>query len=100
MNSFKDFNIKLDRKRMSGDKIKMAKVINMPIIVLDYRLDDSKYSRNRSGKCLSLQIKIEGEKHVIFTGSDVLIEQIQKVPEEGFPFETAIIREGERFEFS
>lgn len=85
---------------MVGDKIKIAKVLNREITVHDFRLEDSKFDKNKSGKCLHLQISITGEKHVVFTGSDVLIDLIQQVPKSEFPFTTIIVKEGEHFEFT
>lgn len=49
----------------------------------------SKYEKNRSGKCLLLQIEHDGQHRVIFTGSDVLIEQMEKYGAE-VPFATTI----------
>lgn len=100
MNRFSDLGIKPTQKRLVGDKIKIAKILNREILVRDYRLEESKYGKNRSGKCLYLQIEIEGTKHIVFTGSDVLIDLIQQVPKEKLPFFTTIVKEGECFEFS
>jgi hypothetical protein len=100
MNRFSDLGIKPTQKRLVGDKIKIAKILNREILVRDYRLEDSKYGKNRSGKCLYLQIEIDGVKHIVFTGSDVLIDMISQIPKEKFPILTTIIKEGEWFEFS
>jgi hypothetical protein len=37
---------------------------------------------------------------VLFTGSDVLISQIEYVNEKDYPFETTIIKENEHFQFT
>ncbi len=66
---------------------------------MDYMIKDSKFGKNNE-KCLYLQIEFKGRKHVIFTGSIVLLEMIQKVPKSDFPFKTIIIKEDEHFEFS
>lgn len=100
MKQFKDFGIVLANKVLTGDKVKMAKILNREIKVLNFKIDESKYPKNKSGKCLQLQIEHENEKYVIFTGSDILIDQILQVSESDFPFETIIIKEGEHFEFS
>ena len=44
---------------------------------------------NNSGKYLTMQIKSNDKKFVIFTGSEVLIEQIEKYKNE-IPFEATI----------
>lgn len=70
---FKDFGIKPALQSLTGDKIKMERILNREIKVYDYRIEDSKFK----GKCLYLQISIGESKHVVFTGSMVLIEMIQ-----------------------
>ncbi len=77
-------------KNLTGDKIEIVEVIDKPITVLDYRVKESKYSRD--GMCLSLQINYDGATRVIFSGSGVLLEDIEKVEKGDFPFETTIIK--------
>ncbi|MGN6601216.1 MAG: hypothetical protein ACTHK8_02130, partial [Ginsengibacter sp.] len=88
MNDFKDFGIKTKVKSFIGDKIKMSKILNKKITVTDFKIDNSKYSDKGNGKCLHLQIELEDKKHVVFTGSVFLMETIQQVPKEKFPFTT------------
>ena len=100
MKKFSELGIKSTQKRLTGEKIKISKILNREITVRDYRLETSKFGKNKSGKCLFLQIETEGQKHVVFTGSDVLIDLIQQVPADQFPFTTTIVKEGESFEFT
>ena len=101
MNSFSQFNIKTNIKGFEGDKIKIAKVLNRQIVVHDFKIEDSKVFKDHgSGKCLQLQISIKDEKHVLFTGSGCLIDMIQKIPQDGFPFSATIIAENERYIFT
>lgn len=100
MKTFKDFGIKTDLQSFTGEKIKISKILNKDIVVLDYKIEDSKYG-NGNNKCLFMQIEVDGIKRVLFTGSTVLIDTIQKVPKgDGFPFKTTIVQENERYEFS
>lgn len=85
---------------MTGEKIKISKILNCEITVTNYRVDDSKFQKNKSGKCLCLQILFEGEKRVVFTGSDILISMILQVNKNDMPFTCRIIKEGEHFEFN
>jgi hypothetical protein len=39
-------------------------------------------------------------KYVIFTGSDVLIDQIKQVPEGEYPFVTTIVKTMKYYEFT
>lgn len=99
MKQFKDFGIKPALRSLTGDKIKMERILNREITVYDYRIEDSKFNKNNS-KCLYMQIGIGDTKHVVFTGSTVLLELIQQVPKSEFPFTTTIVKENERFEFT
>ncbi len=96
MKKFSEFGIKPIQKGLEGDKIKMAKLLNREIQVLDYRLEESKYQ----GKCLCIQIAIGENKNIVFTGSKVLIETIEQIPKSDFPFTTTIVEENERYEFT
>lgn len=98
MKKFSDFKINVS-KPMAGEKIKISKILNREIIVTDYKITDSKYQKNKSGKCLCFQINFGDEKRVVFTGSDVLINQIKYIDKSELPFETIIIQEGDHYEF-
>ncbi len=101
MNNFNQFNIQITSKGFEGDKIKMSKILNKEIVVFHFKIEDSKVFKERgTGKCLQMQIAVDGKKHVIFTGSTGLIEVIQKIPEDGFPFTTTIIDDNDRYKFS
>lgn len=101
MNSFDQFNIKQEIKGFEGEKIKMARILNKQIVVYFFELKDSKVYKDRgTGKCLKLQISVDNEKHIVFTSSTGLIEVIQQIPENGFPFTSTIIQENERFKFT
>jgi hypothetical protein len=98
MKDFKDFGIApvMDLDLFVGDKIKLDRILNRKITVHKYEITDSKYK----GKCLTIQISIGEEKRVVFTGSISLMNMIEKVPAEGFPFVTTIVKENERFQFT
>lgn len=98
MRQFKEFGIKAPVNGFIGDKIKIGRLLNREIVIHDYRIKPSKYEGN--DKCLHLQISIEGTKHVVFTGSAVLMKMIGEVPKENFPFQTTIVKENEHFEFT
>ena len=98
MKSFKDFNIKPKLSTFTGDKIKIDKVLNIEIIVHAFKIEDSK--KKQGTKLLTLQIEKQGTRHVIFTGSTVLMQTVQEVPKDGFPFSTKIIKQDEHYEFT
>ena len=93
MKKFSEFGIKLSSKSFIGDKIRMDKILNIPIIVFDFKIDASKFEDKGNGKKLCLQIEKLGIKHIIFTGSVKLQEMIVQVPSISFPFEATIIKE-------
>ena len=97
MNRFRDLGITHEVRGFVGDKIKMDRILNREIIVHDYKIENSKHN---NGKCLHLQISIGQTKHVVFTGSVSLMEILEKVPQDKFPFITQIIKENERLLFS
>ena len=98
MNSFKDFGITRETKGFKGDKIKTDRLLNREITVHDYKLEDSK--KEVGTKCLHLQISINDSYHVVFTAGKDLIADIQKVPKEGFPFTTTIVKENDWLKFT
>ncbi|MDQ1150177.1 MULTISPECIES: hypothetical protein [Sphingobacterium] len=97
MKKFSDFNITVEAENFIGDKIRVTKILNRPIIVHAFKLDPSKFY---AGESLALQIEFEGQKRVVFSGSKRLKEQIKQVPKDGFPFHTTIIEENDMHLFS
>lgn len=89
MRNFSDFGIRVDR--FVGKKIEMDDVVGIPIEVLDFKIEPSKYTGKGNGKRLTLRVVHEGKERVIFTGSVILQELCLKIREiDGFPFMTTI----------
>lgn len=86
MKRFSDFS---KESILNGDKIKIDDILNKEIKIIGYSIKNSKYSKNKNGEYLTLQIESDNKKHIIFTGSDVLIDQINKYSNE-IPFLTII----------
>lgn len=99
MKEFKNMGIKPASTHFTGDKIKIDRILNREIVVENYRIEPSKY-KEVGGRCLQMQIRVEEEQRVVFTGSKVLIELIEQVEKADFPFKTTIVKEQERFEFT
>lgn len=75
---------------LDGDKIRIDDVINQELTVTGCRFTSTKYGeKNKSGKCLTLQVVLDGQKRVVFTGSDVMIDQMTKYENE-IPFAATI----------
>lgn len=97
MNDFKDFGIKVTLKSFVGDKIKMSKILGKRVTIIGYKIGDSKYLDKGSRKCLHMQIELSGVKHVVFTGSTYLMDVIERIAKDKFPFSTIIMEENEGF---
>lgn len=95
--SFSDFGIAPKRDHFIGEKIRIMRILNQQIVVHDFKVVESKYEN--SGDVMHLQLSYKDEMHVLFTASRVLINQINLVPEDKFPFSTTICKEGESFVF-
>lgn len=98
MNNFNDFGIAIEQTMFVGNKIKIRTIINKSIVVHAYKIEQSKFEGK--GDCLHLQIEVDKEKRVVFTGAKGLIEQIQKVPKDGMPFSATITEQDERLMFN
>jgi hypothetical protein len=96
MNEFKNFNIKPVIENFTGDKIKIEKILNQEIIVSKYKIVPSKYEGSR----LDLQIEFKGEQRVAWTTAKYLIQTIEKIPDDCFPFKTTIVKVDEHLEFN
>jgi hypothetical protein len=98
MQKFRDFGITAATNAFSGDKIKIDRLLNRKIIVQKYRVENSKFEGK--GKCLHMQIAVDGVQKVVFSGSANLIAMIEQVPPQSFPFETTIVKDNERLIFT
>ena len=86
---FRDFSI--EDKRLEGTKLKLGDIVNKEILITGFSLAESKYTGDRSvhKEYLTLEFEVGGEKHIVFTGSEVLSQQIQKY-KENIPFYVTI----------
>lgn len=87
MKKFGDFAT--EEQPLDGDKERIDNILNRAILVTGFRVKNSQYSKNESGKYLTLQFSIEKQTKIIFTGSDVLIGQLERYADE-IPFMTTI----------
>jgi len=92
---------------LDGEKVTIDRALNCEMVVTGYRLLTTKYpGKNKSGNALQLQFKIlvpgaeieTVQPNILFTGSDVLIEQIQKYAEH-IPFYAKIVKINRHYTF-
>lgn len=102
MRDFSEFGIEAPpHLSFVGQKIDVRELVNRKIEVHAYRVEDSKYqTTDGDEKCLHLQIVFKQQKRVVFVGANTLIDMIERVPKEEFPFSTTITDETGRLEFS
>lgn len=74
---------------MLGDKLKINEVVGKEIIVTGYQIGNSRFRREGNEKMLTLQFKLNGIQHILFTGSKILMRQIEQCKDE-IPFITII----------
>ena len=74
---------------LEGNKVKLDDIVNREITVLDYRVKDSHYKKANCELCMTLQFRLDDKISVMFTGSNVLRDQIEKYKTE-IPFITTI----------
>ena len=78
-----------EAKPLDGAKVKIEDILNKEMTVIDYKIRDSKYDKKGSPKCLTLQFEMDKQKYILFTGSNVLVDQMEKYKHE-IPFITVI----------
>ncbi|MFW6327295.1 MAG: hypothetical protein ACOC2F_03200 [Bacteroidota bacterium] len=99
MKKFSDFA--QEEIAFTGDKVPLEKLLNVPIIVTNYRLNESKYKKGNSDKCVTVQFYYHNDhkQFVFFSGSSVLINQCEKYKDE-MPFEVKIQKVNRYYTFS
>lgn len=80
MQRFSDF---AEEQNFDGDKIPISDVLNKEVEVLRYRVCESK--KKEGTRCTTIQIKVDNKHRVIFTGSDVLCNQLERY-KDNLPF--------------
>ena len=86
-----------EHRPLDGEKLSITDVFNKEITVLGYKLSGSKF--HKTLPCLQLQFTMEGSRHVLFTSSTVIAEQVEAYKDE-IPFLTTIRRVGKFYTFT
>ena len=74
---------------LPGKKIQQNEYLNKEIIVTQFKIMPSK--KREDSECLCLQVKIDEDFRIIFSGSGVLMKQCQKYAEH-MPFLCRIVK--------
>lgn len=78
-----------ESKSFEGDKKKIEDILNKEILIIDFKIKDSKQRRN--SLYATIQFRMDDNTFIVFTGSTVLINQLEKY-KENLPFFTVIKR--------
>ena len=87
-----------DVRPLDGKKIKIADMLDKPIVVIGFKIKNSNHIKG-CGRYAAIQTDINGERFVSFTGSGIVIEQLEKYGEH-IPFATVIRQIDKYFTFS
>ena len=85
-----------DKLPLVGEKKRMGEILNRDLVVTDFRIMRSKH--NDGDECLQIQVLLDNDVFVVFTGSRVLIDQIRAATGK-IPFRTQITRVDKYFSF-
>lgn len=102
MNKFSEFADTSVSPIMDGKKITLDDILDKEIVVLRYRIKKTKFSEAKNPDCLTVQFTYpenEDAHFVFFTGSSVLMQQLEKYKEK-LPFAATIKKIGKYFTFS
>ena len=91
MVKFSEF-VEDDEKPIEGEKVSITNILNKEIVITKYKVRNSKY-KDRCDKCATVQFYEESNerKRIFFTGSAVIIEQLEKYGEK-IPFMTTVTK--------
>ena len=76
MQRFSEFS---EEENFDGDKISISDILNKEVTVLRFRVGDSK--KREGTKYITIQVEVDGKHRVVFTGSEVLYNQLMKYQE-------------------
>ena len=64
---------------LEGTKMALSDILNIPLVFTAWTFGSSKFKSNRNSDMerMTLQFKMNGEKHIVFTSSEVLIAQVR-----------------------
>ena len=64
---------------LEGTKKAITDILNVPLVFTGWKFGNSKFKDDSGEKCerLTLQFEQDGQKHIVFTSSEVLIEQLR-----------------------
>jgi hypothetical protein len=86
-----------EEEAFDGDKIRLDEILNKEVLVIGFKIGDS--HQKKGTQYLTIHFELDSEKHVTFTGSVVLMDQLKKY-ESHLPFLTVIKKINRHYTFS
>jgi hypothetical protein len=83
---------------LEGKKKRIDDILNLEITVINFRVKPSKYP-DKCKHYTTIQFELDGEKFVLFTGSLVLLQQLEKYKNK-LPFIAKIRKFDQYYTFS
>jgi hypothetical protein len=96
MHKFSDF---AEEGSLDGDKMKITDVVNREIVVTGYKITASRFRKSNSDKCLTIQFTLGDKRYILFTGSTILADQLEKYKDK-MPFVATIVKIDRFYSFS
>ena len=91
---FSDFAV--GETKLDGEKVKLKDILNQEILVTGHAIHRSKF---KDENYLTIQFESDGSRKVVFTGSCVLMDQLEKYVDK-IPFFTTIRDFGKYYAFT
>ena len=65
---------------LDGTKMQLSDILNIPLVFTGWTFGSSKFKSNSNHDMerMTLQFDLNGEKHIVFTSSEVLIAQVRE----------------------
>jgi len=102
MNKFSDFADTSVSPIMDGKKAAIDEILGKEIIVLKYRIKNTKYADAKNPQCLTVQFSFPetpDDHRVFFSGSSILMRQLEDYKDK-LPFTSTVRRVAKYFTFS
>ena len=76
-----------ESRPFDGDKKRIEVILNQKVLVIDFKIKSSK--KKQDSLYATIQFKIDDINHIVFTGSGVLIDQLENY-KDNLPFYATI----------
>lgn len=95
MMRFSDF---AEDAALEGSKMRINDILEKEILITAYQVGESRFGHDGNCNYLKLQFELDGDKHILFTGSGVLLRQCEKYADR-MPFLAKITKPGKYYTF-